>query len=468
MSRPLHSLTPAEVAELCRAHFGLDVQVGRFLAGEIAVNIVVTASGEDVAKSYVLKAEYPSPTMPVEHADWFCAVQGLAARAGLPVARQVPALHPYSTAAGESSGYLALVAVPPRDVVVPPRDTALSDVALQDATSKDTTAKDPAHADAAPQTAPPQGAVPKDAALPGATATSTQTTGTTQLGTEPLGTEANAGGPAAVASADDGQADAGPRVMLRLQEYLAGEVAASAEVPADYPQQVGRLTARLVAALAQAPAEPEPILHPWSFETTGRNVLSAADRIAALESAGLVPVDMGTRLSADVALARRVARAFETRVRPLLPELPCQVVHQDVNDFNILLGAGATGTIEATPGALHITGLIDFGDTRTAPRVAELAIAASYTMLGVDEPLAALRACVSAYAEASAGTSAELTDRELELVEVSALARLCLNACTWSARTLAAGLDSPDAAYGRARMARTWPVVRALAEAIAG
>ncbi|WAL39472.1 phosphotransferase [Brevibacterium sp. BRM-1] len=353
MPRPLHSLSRAEIAEICARHFGCEVSAGGFMAGEIAVNVAVEPA--DGAGRLVLKGEYPNPAMMPEHADWVCRVQQRAHAAGLPVAGQRPAVEPFAPPGGESSGVLALVDI-------------------------------------------------------------------------------------------DGEL-----AMFRLQEYLPGSVAAGRDSYPDYPAQVGRLAARLADALAAAAPEPAPVLHPWAFETTGANVAFACDRIRTLEAAGRVPADYGAALSADVALARRAALAFERRVRPRLPELPRQVVHQDVNDFNLLVADG------------RITGLIDFGDCRSAPRLAEAAIAGSYTMLGRADPRAAFAAFAAAYQEAA---EHPLAPAEARLIELSALARLCLNACTWTARALTAGHGDPQAEYGRARMRRTWPVVRAVAAAV--
>lgn len=356
MNRPLHTLTAAELTEICRTHFGLDAEVGDFLPGEIAINVRLRAAGRD----YVLKAEYPTRTMGPGHIDWITRVQETAARAGLPVAGQVPAED----------------AAAPEAVVADAGQRHRSFVAAVD--------------------------VP--------------------AGTQPA--------------------------LVRIQEYLPGRVAAGAHLPEDYPSQVGRTAAAVVNALAEMGGEPGPMQHPWSFETTGANVLFACQRIGSLEAAGQVPAEVSGQLSGDLALARAAAQRFETEIVPQLAGLEEQVVHQDLNDFNLLVSDG------------QITGIIDFGDARTAPRVAELAIAAAYTMLGTERPLAALRETVAAYQDAAAGTPAQLSDTELGLIEHAAFTRLCLNACIWTSRTLTARPDDHRAAYGRERMKRTWPVLR--------
>ncbi len=366
MNRPLHTLTAAELTEICRTHFGLDAEVGEFLPGEIAINVRLHAAGRD----YVLKAEYPTRTMGPGHIDWITRVQETAARAGLPVAGQVPAR---------------------------------------------------AHA----------------AAEAGVAATGVAEAGLTRSGEEHRPFVASVDVPAGTQPA-----------LMRIQEYLPGRVAAGAHLPEDYPAQVGRTAAAVVNALAGMTGEPGPMVHPWWFETTGANVLFACQRIASLEAAGQVAAEVSGQLSGDLALARAAAQRFEADLVPQLDGLERQVVHQDLNDFNLLIADG------------QISGIIDFGDARTAPRVAELAIAAAYTMLGTDRPLTALRQVVAAYQTAAAGTPAELTDTELGLIEHAACTRLCLNACIWTSRTLTARADDPRAAYGRERMKRTWPVLR--------
>ena len=361
MNRPLHTLTAAELTDICRTHFGLDAEVGDFLPGEIAINVRLRAAGRD----YVLKAEYPTRTMSPGHIDWITRVQETAARACLPVAGQVPAL-----------------------------TDAAADAGVAEA-------------------------------------------GHTRAGEEHRPFVASVDVPAGTQPA-----------LIRIQEYLPGRVAAGAHLPENYPAQVGRTAAAVVNALAGMAGEPGPMVHPWSFETTGANVLFACQRIASLEAAGQVAAEVSGQLSGDLALARAAAQRFEADIVPQLDGLERQVVHQDLNDFNLLVGGG------------KITGIIDFGDARTAPRVAELAIAAAYTMLGTDRPLTALRQAMAAYQTAAAGTPAKLTDTELGLIEHAAFTRLCLNACIWTSRTLTARADDPRAAYGRERMKRTWPVLR--------
>ena len=60
---------------------------------------------------------------------------------------------------------------------------------------------------------------------------------------------------------------------------------------------------------------------------------------------------------------------FEARVAPVLPGLPWQVIHGDLNPHNILADPGDPA---------RVTGILDFGDMVRTPRVCDLAVAAAY------------------------------------------------------------------------------------------
>lgn len=91
--------------------------------------------------------------------------------------------------------------------------------------------------------------------------------------------------------------------------------------------------------------------------------------------------------------------AFEA-IGPALRALPRQVIHNDANDYNILVDGG--------PGDLRVSGLIDFGDMCTGPRICDLAIAAAYVVLDHPQPDRALEALVTGYHDAYPLTGAEL------------------------------------------------------------
>ncbi|GIV58104.1 MAG: hypothetical protein KatS3mg042_1017 [Rhodothermaceae bacterium] len=84
-------------------------------------------------------------------------------------------------------------------------------------------------------------------------------------------------------------------------------------------------------------------------------------------------------------LVERWLRRFEDHTAPRLATLPRGVIHNDANDHNVL----------ATPTA--VTGLIDFGDALHTITVAEVAIAATYAMLGKEDLLGTAAHVVAGY-----------------------------------------------------------------------
>ena len=79
-----------------------------------------------------------------------------------------------------------------------------------------------------------------------------------------------------------------------------------------------------------------------------------------------------------------------TSIVPLLESLPQQALHNDINDYNILVADDFFAP-------RRITGLIDLGDMCRAPRICDLAIAAAYVVLYQTDPEAALEALVLGY-----------------------------------------------------------------------
>ena len=73
-----------------------------------------------------------------------------------------------------------------------------------------------------------------------------------------------------------------------------------------------------------------------------------------------------------------------------LDALPVQAIHNDINDYNILV----TGSLHDSPA---ISGIIDLGDMCAAPVVCDLAIAAAYVVLDHPDPESALENLVKGF-----------------------------------------------------------------------
>src|SRR5437879_4364381 len=82
------------------------------------------------------------------------------------------------------------------------------------------------------------------------------------------------------------------------------------------------------------------------------------------------------------AIVEDLLEQFETYVIPVLPTLRQSVIHNDANDYNVLVNP-------ADKGREPVVSVIDFGDMVHTYTVCELAIAAAYAMLGKNDPLSA-------------------------------------------------------------------------------
>ena len=96
-----------------------------------------------------------------------------------------------------------------------------------------------------------------------------------------------------------------------------------------------------------------------------------------------------TNVALTETIGTLVAR-FDRHITPLLPTLPCSVIHNDLNDNNVLVG-GEMGRDQ------RVVGVIDFGDMLYSYTIGELAIAAAYAMLDAADPLSVLWHLVHGY-----------------------------------------------------------------------
>ncbi|MGO4740379.1 phosphotransferase [Bosea sp. 2KB_26] len=165
----------------------------------------------------------------------------------------------------------------------------------------------------------------------------------------------------------------GRRALLRVLTYLPGEPVLNGILSPAQRTQIGGLAARLDLALAD-------FTHPGADRTFIWDVVHAAslrDKIAFLD----------TELRRK--LAERVLDRFVEVVVPRLPALRRQVIHNDLNQNNLLtrLEDGA------------ISGIIDFGDMVRTVRVAEVAIAAAHLLYRKTDVLGAMAQVVGGYSQ---------------------------------------------------------------------
>jgi hydroxylysine kinase len=166
--------------------------------------------------------------------------------------------------------------------------------------------------------------------------------------------------------------DDGERRVVRLTSYLQGRLLSEAVRTVGQRRNVARTLARLDAALAgfHHPSDVHDLL--WDIR-----------RASCLRGMLVHIPDAGIR-----SLAKHCLDDFDREVMPRLGSLRTQVVHNDLNDYNVL--------VDANDGD-RVTGILDFGDMVRTTRINDLAIAASYRITDTDDPLSEAADFVSAY-----------------------------------------------------------------------
>lgn len=163
----------------------------------------------------------------------------------------------------------------------------------------------------------------------------------------------------------------GPRVV-RMLTFLPGTMMHDAPSTPALRRNIGETHARLGLALAgfSHPAADHDL--PWDMKRAGR--------LAELRESVSEP---SRRELVDEAMAR-----FKTRVEPRLGDLRSQVVHNDLNQHNLVVD----------PDNLErVAGILDFGDMVRAPLACDVAIAAAYMLSDSGDPLEGAAPYVAGY-----------------------------------------------------------------------
>jgi len=119
-------------------------------------------------------------------------------------------------------------------------------------------------------------------------------------------------------------------------------------------------------------------------------------------------------------LVGKLADEFERDLAPILPKLRKSAIHNDANDYNVIVGGGD----DIYTKNQSVIGLIDFGDMIHSFTVADLAVAIAYAMLNKADPLAAAAEIVRGYHAEYA-----LTEDEMTALFGLARLRLCMSVC---------------------------------------
>jgi Ser/Thr protein kinase RdoA (MazF antagonist) len=228
-------------------------------------------------------------------------------------------------------------------------------------------------------------------------------------------------------------AEAGGR-FVRLLTYLPGTILADAKprTPA-LAAAAGQFLGRLDAAL-------EGFAHPaavgrdlvWNPERAFAVIARHKDAIQGADRRGLVGSLAERHLGILAALAPRLRRG---------------VIHNDANDYNVLVG-------DPAPAGRQIAGLVDFGDMLETWTVCEPAVAIAYAIFGHADPLAVACALTAGYDEVRA-----LSDIELEALWSLVAIRLCTSVCLSAHRRTA----EPDNEYLMVSEAPAWEALERIA-----
>jgi 4-aminobutyrate aminotransferase-like enzyme/Ser/Thr protein kinase RdoA (MazF antagonist) len=147
------------------------------------------------------------------------------------------------------------------------------------------------------------------------------------------------------------------------------------------------------------------------------------------------------------ALLERLWPTFATETAPRLAALRKSVIHNDGNDYNVIVRPAQINT------PAQIVGIIDFGDMVYSYTVAEVAVACAYAMLGKRDPLTAAAQVVAGYHRIN-----PLNEEELAVLYPLIQMRLCISVC------LAAHQQTvePDNAYLTISEGPAWALLEAL------
>ena len=203
-------------------------------------------------------------------------------------------------------------------------------------------------------------------------------------------------------SLDDGH-------VLRLLSWVEGVPWAETQAKEDQWTALGGLVANVDRSLSQVP-----------LDAQDHSVLERAFRWNMMQA---VQLRDSLSLVSDITLREvcaEVLMEFETDLLPTLQSMPMQLIHNDANDYNIVV---------SDSGEL---GLIDFGDMVWAPRIVGLATAAAYAATRLAIPTRDTCAMLRGYHQ-----QVPLAPEELEILGGLMQVRLAMSVLNAAAQSVA-------------------------------
>lgn len=159
---------------------------------------------------------------------------------------------------------------------------------------------------------------------------------------------------------------------VRLLSYLPGTPLNTVEHTAAHRRELGTHLAKLGLALRD-----------FSHHAAGHELAWDIQH-----ASGISPLIAHIPDADRRRLAEQFLISFETNAKPVLPKLRAQVIHNDLNFYNVLVDPNEHD---------RLVGILDFGDMVFSPLVVDVAVGASYHMNTTDDPWDAVGDFVSAY-----------------------------------------------------------------------
>ncbi|MGK9263128.1 aminotransferase class III-fold pyridoxal phosphate-dependent enzyme [Sinorhizobium meliloti] len=200
--------------------------------------------------------------------------------------------------------------------------------------------------------------------------------------------------------------------VARLLTWLPGEIwARAANRTSNSVETLGALLGKLDRSLAG-------FSHPGARREYAWDIARAEMHLA-----NVVLIEDVEKRSA----VRAILDHFVSTVLPRLEACPRQVIHNDANDYNVLVGADGC-----------VSGLLDFGDMVESYRVVEVAVASAYALIGTPDPIGAIARLAGAYHGVN-----PLGETEAELIFDLVRTRYAVSMCM-AARQIR---DNPENTY---------------------
>lgn len=187
--------------------------------------------------------------------------------------------------------------------------------------------------------------------------------------------------------------------ILRVMEYMQGDLLKGDDPSSAQLRQVGKTLARLDKALKDFSHDHDDRLLIWDLKHFHR-------------LRGLLDLLVDPR---KLAIAESIFDQFENAVAPLMNALRSQALHGDFSPFNVVVNANSED---------YVVGIIDFGDTVRSPVIFDVSVAMA-NQLGVDtqEPWKHALDVLAGYR-----SEYPLEPDEAALLSITAPARLLLRA----------------------------------------